>query len=88
MIEFPIRIRYPCSTFGASAFGTLIYGLIGGTQDLRMMQGALVQTQVRSAFQVAFFAAAAICVLAAWTASRIPALDFTDEVGEDTPSVE
>ena len=64
------------SSFGASAFGALIYGLIGGAPVLAGVPSAAAEASVRSAFEVAFLAAAALCVAAAWTASRVPTLRF------------
>ena len=72
--------RAPGSSLGASAFGALIFGLIGGTQDFAQLQGRQMQAQVHSAFEFAFFGARLLCVLAAWTASRIPSLSFTAEL--------
>jgi EmrB/QacA subfamily drug resistance transporter len=69
------------SSLGASAFGALIFGLIGGTQDFAALQGQQMQGQVHAAFRFAFFFAAGLCLLAAWSASKVPALRFGDEVG-------
>ncbi len=67
------------SSIGASAFGALVYGLIGSVQDMQALQSPAMQQPVRSAFQVAFVGAAVLCVLAAWAASRVPVLRFDDE---------
>jgi EmrB/QacA subfamily drug resistance transporter len=68
------------SSLGASAFGALIYGSIGGTLDFAALQDPQVQGRVRTAFRFAFFGAAVLCALAAWTASRVPSLRFTEEL--------
>ncbi len=68
------------SSLGASAFGALIFGLIGGTQDFAHLQGQQMQGQAHAAFKVAFFCAGVLCVLAAWAASRVPNLGFTEEL--------
>lgn len=70
------------SSLGASAFGALIFGLIGGTHDFAGLQNPDMQAQVHAAFKAAFFGAAALCVLAAWAASRVPTLRFTDDISE------
>ena len=69
------------SSLGASAFGALIFGLIGGTQDFAALQAEQMQGQVHAAFRFAFLFAAGLCVLAAWTASKVPTLRFGDEFG-------
>ena len=70
------------SALGASTFGALIYGLIGGAPVLEAArsnaQSATAAASVTSAFEFAFFAAAALCVVAAWTASRVPSLRFDE----------
>ena len=70
------------SALGASSFGALIYGLIGGApvlEEARSKAETLVAaSSVSHAFEIAFFAAAALCVLAAWTASRVPSLRFDE----------
>ena len=70
------------SALGASTFGALIYGLIGGApvlEEARSNARSLVAVaSVSSAFEFAFFAAAALCVVAAWMASRVPSLRFDD----------
>lgn len=76
------------STLGASAFGALIFGLIGGTQDFAGLQNQQMQGPVHSAFKFAFFAAAGLCVLAAWAAAKVPPLRFTEELGNANPVVE
>ncbi|MEP7058241.1 MAG: MFS transporter [Caldimonas sp.] len=69
------------SSLGASAFGALIYGSIGGRLDFAALQDPQMLGRVESAFRFAFLGAAALCVLAAWTASRVPALHFGEELG-------
>jgi EmrB/QacA subfamily drug resistance transporter len=69
------------SSLGASAFGALIFGWIGGSQDVAGLQNPQMRAQVHAAFQAAFFGASALCVLAAWTASQVPALRFHEELG-------
>jgi len=64
------------SSLGASAFGALIYGLIGGAPVLSAARSAAAEARVRTAFEYAFMAGAALCVLAAWAASRVPSLRF------------
>ena len=64
------------SSLGASAFGALIYGLIGGAPVLSGVRSAAADASVRSAFEVAFLAAATLCVAAAWAATRVPSLRF------------
>ena len=68
------------SSLGASAFGALIYGSIGGTLDVRALQDPQVVGRLETAFRVAFLGAALLCVLAAWTASRVPSLRFDEEL--------
>jgi MFS family permease len=67
------------SSIGASAFGALIYGLIGGTPVLSGAPSAAAEGRVHEAFQVAFFAAAGLCVAAAWAANCVPSLRFDGE---------
>jgi EmrB/QacA subfamily drug resistance transporter len=64
------------SSIGASAFGALIFGLIGSSDALHAAQDPHAQQDLRVAFEAAFGCAAAVCVLAAWAASRVPALRF------------
>jgi predicted MFS family arabinose efflux permease len=68
------------SSLGASAFGALIYGSIRGTLDVRALQDPQVVARLETAFRVAFLGAALLCVLAAWTASRVPSLRFDEEL--------
>jgi EmrB/QacA subfamily drug resistance transporter len=68
------------SSLGASAFGALIYGSIGGPLDARALQDPQVTSRLETAFRLAFLGAALLCVLAAWTASRVPSLRFDDEL--------
>ena len=69
------------SSVGASAFGALIFGLIGGTEDLAGLPSHELQGPVSAAFRSAFFAAAALCLLAAWAASKVPSLRLGEERG-------
>ena len=64
------------SSIGASAFGALIYGLIGGAQVLSASRTPAAEATLHRAFDAAFIAAAVLCLLAAWTARRIPPLRF------------
>ena len=47
-----------------------------------------MQARVRMAFRFAFLGAAGLCLLAAWTASRVPSLRFTEELGRAEAVVE
>ena len=76
------------SALGASAFGALIYGLIGGFHGVAALQEPQMQGRVQMAFRFAFLGAAALCLLAAWTASRVPALRFGEELGRAEAVVE
>ena len=68
------------SSIGASAFGALVFGLIGGSHDFAGLQDPHMQDQVHTAFRFAFFGAAVLCALAAWAASKVPPLRFTQEL--------
>ncbi|MEO7337579.1 MAG: MFS transporter [Caldimonas sp.] len=69
------------SSLGASAFGALIYGSIGsGSLDFAALQDPKMLERVQAAFRFAFLGAAALCLLAAWTASRVPSLRFDEEL--------
>lgn len=72
------------SSIGASAFGALIYGLIGGAPVLASGGDAASAASVQRAFEAAFVAAAVLCAAAAFAASRVPALRFDKEAA---PSV-
>jgi EmrB/QacA subfamily drug resistance transporter len=76
------------SAVGASAFGALIFGLIGGSYDVAALQDPGMQARVHMAFRFAFLGAAGLCLLAAWTASRVPSLRFTEELGRTEAAVE
>jgi EmrB/QacA subfamily drug resistance transporter len=76
------------SSIGASAFGALIYGLIGGAPVIAEVRSAAADARIDRAFEVAFLAAAALCLLAAWAASRVPALRFDGEQTVTAPAVE
>jgi EmrB/QacA subfamily drug resistance transporter len=68
------------SSVGASAFGALIFGSFNSAEALRAAQTAALQTQVSSAFRHAFLAAAGMCLLAAWAASTVPSIRFSNEM--------
>jgi len=76
------------SSIGASAFGALIYGLIGGAPVIAAIRGAAADARIDRAFQIAFLAAAALCALAAWAASRVPTLRFDGEQAAAAPAVD
>jgi len=69
------------SSIGASAFGALIFGLIGSSDALHAAQDPHAQDALRLAFEVAFVCAALVCMLAAWAVSRVPGLRFNPEMG-------
>ncbi|MEO6895920.1 MAG: MFS transporter [Caldimonas sp.] len=75
------------SSIGAAAFGALIYGLIGISPKLTAPHSAAVDARISHAFEFAFMAAAALCLAAAWAASRVPALHFEREIADAGPSV-
>jgi len=76
------------SSIGASAFGALIYGLIGGAPVIAAARSAAADARIYRAFDTAFFAAAALCLFAAWAASRVPTLRFDGEQTVTGPAVE
>ena len=76
------------SSVGAAAFGALIYGLIGTGPVLGGSPFSPAAADVRKAFEFAFFAAAALCLAAAWAASRVPALRFDKETVPSVASTE
>ena len=76
------------SSIGASAFGALIYGLIGAEPVLASARSAMGEARVARAFEFAFLAAAALCLAAAWAASRVPALRFDGEEAVTGPALE
>ncbi|HEV7575934.1 MAG TPA: MFS transporter [Caldimonas sp.] len=76
------------SSIGASAFGALIYGVIGGSPMLAGARSAAADARITLAFHFGFFAAAALCAAAAWAASRVPTLRFDGEQTVTTPAVE
>ena len=67
------------SSLGAAAFGALIYGLMGGAPAIGAERSAAEALRMDRAFEIAFLGAAALCLLAAWAASRVPILRFDDE---------
>jgi EmrB/QacA subfamily drug resistance transporter len=75
------------SSIGASAFGALIYGLIGGSPVLAGVRSAAVDARIDRAFGFAFLGAAVLCLAAAWAASRVPTLTFDGESADTGPSV-
>ena len=74
------------SSLGASAFGALIFGVIGGTPVVAAQPAA--DPRIGHAFRIAFAAAAALCVFAAWAASRVPTLRFDAEQTVTPPTVD
>jgi hypothetical protein len=76
------------SSLGASAFGALIYGLIGGAPALARAHGAAVDLRIERAFDAAFAGAAALCLVAAWSARRVPPLRFDAEQPVTAPAVD
>jgi MFS family permease len=66
------------SSLGASAFGALIFGVIGGA-PLHPAAHEAADPRIAHAFGFAFIAAALLCVLGAWAASRVPTLRFDAE---------
>jgi MFS family permease len=74
------------SSLGASAFGALIFGVIGGAPLHAGAQAA--DERIAHAFRFAFAGAAMLCMLGAWAASRVPALRFDAEHPVTQPPVE
>ena len=52
------------------------------------VRSAAADARIHRAFEVAFLAAAALCLLAAWAASRVPTLRFDGEQTVTAPAVE
>ena len=75
------------SSLGASAFGALIFGAIGGA-PLHPGAHEAADPRIAHAFRFAFVAAALLCLLGAWLASRVPALRFDAEQTAAPPSVD
>ncbi len=67
------------TSVGATAFGALIYGLIGGPAALAVALRDGAAESVRHAFEFAFFAAAGLCLVAAWLSTLVPAIRFDDD---------
>jgi EmrB/QacA subfamily drug resistance transporter len=67
------------SSLGAAAFGARIYGVIGGLPVIAAVRTAAEDARVERAFELAFLAAAGLCLAAAWAASRVPTLRFDGE---------
>jgi len=76
------------SSIGAAAFGALIYGLIGGAPVIATARTTVEDARIERAFDIAFLAAAGLCLAAAWAASRVPALRFDREQGVQAPAVD
>ena len=76
------------SSLGASAFGALIYGVIGGAPVMAGVRSAADDARIGLAFRIAFLAAAALCAVAAWAATRVPTLRFDGEQAVTAPAVE
>ncbi|HSC62227.1 MAG TPA: MFS transporter [Caldimonas sp.] len=76
------------SSLGASAFGALIYGVIGGAPVIAGVHSAADDARIGLAFRIAFLAAAALCAVAAWAATRVPTLRFDREQAGTAPAVE
>ena len=76
------------SSLGASIFGALIYGLIGTVPVLNAVRSPAAEASVRNAFEYAFFAAALLCMAAAWAASRVPPLRFEGDSAVSVTAVE
>jgi hypothetical protein len=62
--------------------------VIGGTPLIAGGPDAAAEARIERAFDLAFFAAAALCLLAAWAASRVPTLRFDGEQAVTAPPVE
>ncbi|CAN5321142.1 MDR family MFS transporter [soil metagenome] len=65
---------------GAAAFGALIFALIDADNALTAAADPAMREQVAFAFHVAFLCAAAVCLLGAWLASRVPEVRFDKEL--------
>ena len=76
------------SSIGAAAFGALIYGVIGGAPGIAAVRTAAEDARVARAFDIAFLAAAGLCLAAAWAASRVPTLRFDREQAAGAPAVD
>ena len=76
------------SSIGAAAFGALIYGLIGGAPVIAAARTAVEDARIGRAFDIAFLAAAGLCLAAAWAASRVPTLRFDREQAVEAPAVD
>ena len=76
------------SSVGAAAFGALIYGVIGGAPGIAVVRSAAEDARIERAFDIAFLAAAGLCLAAAWAASRVPTLRFDREQPVDAPAVD
>jgi EmrB/QacA subfamily drug resistance transporter len=75
------------SSVGASAFGALIFGVIGAA-PVHAVPGAAADPRIGHAFGFAFAAASVLCLLAAWAASRVPPLRFDLEQTVTPPALE
>ena len=76
------------SSLGASAFGALIFGAHRRRADDRRRPRRGGRGAREHAFEVAFAAAAALCLFAAWAASRVPTLRFDAEQTVTAPAVD
>jgi EmrB/QacA subfamily drug resistance transporter len=74
------------SSLGASAFGALIFGVIGAAPLHPAAPAA--DLRIAHAYRFAFVGAALLCLLGAWAASRVPALRFDAEHPVTPPSVD
>ena len=74
------------SSLGASAFGALIFGVIGAAPPHPGADAA--RLRIGHAFRFAFTGAALLSLLGAWAARRLPALPFDAEHPVTPPSVE
>ncbi len=75
------------SSIGASAFGALIYGVIGSAPMIAA-RTAPADVRIEQAFEFAFLAAAALCAAAAWASSKVPTLRFDTEQTVTAPAVD
>lgn len=74
------------SALGASAFGALIFGLIGNLSEPGAAASAMTMgPQMQAAFKAAFAAAALLCLVSAWLSTRVP--DLRLEKGADGAGV-
>jgi EmrB/QacA subfamily drug resistance transporter len=67
------------ASIGASAFAAIVFAGIDVSDLRRLVGDGSLLGQLSSSFHHAFVAAAVLCVLAAWAASRLPDLRFDAE---------